>query len=459
MASRTRAIWMSVGYLKNSFAPVNRLPPEVLGLIPSSFHSKRDLINATAVCRHWRNALLSTPDLWCAVDCSGAYTPLREHMFRECLERSRSVPLNVRLTSVRHLPNIAPHLPRFASLEIQLAVREQLEKIAAHFSQPAPLLQHLTISAAATMAQGTLSLSPALFGGELVALRTLRLAGFSALKTHPHFPRLTRFDLEARSVTRFKIDGLLDVLANMPLLEALCIRFPTFSRLSTPVAPSPRLVTLPKLKEVEISVLNGVRDSSPVTPYIPPLLSALILPSVERVTIGLLPPRGSAALPSSFEQQLPSFAETATVDVYAGPGVLDMLFHGRRGSKLLLSGTYCGTFEPRFEREGFCGTPFLSVKKLVVTFERFSPGVRKNFFELLGAVERLESLEIRGKHTHEVLRLWSWLEQRTICPSLQSLVVVKNPSDSFHLILTQLEAARKSCGVPFAEVVEVASDV
>jgi hypothetical protein len=29
--------------------------------------------------------------------------------------------------------------------------------------------------------------------------------------------------------------------------------------------------------------------------------------------------------------------------------VLDMLFHGRRGSKLLLSSTYCGTFEPRFE--------------------------------------------------------------------------------------------------------------
>jgi hypothetical protein len=101
------------------------------------------------------------------------------------------------------------------------------------------------------------------------------------------------------------------------------------------------------------------------------------------------------------------------------------------------------------------------VKKLVVTFERFSPGVRADFFKLLGAVERLECLEIRGEHSYcyEVLRLWSRPEERTICPSLQSLVVVKNPNYSFYWILMQLEAARISCGVPFAEVVEVASDV
>ncbi|KAF9779169.1 hypothetical protein BJ322DRAFT_444666 [Thelephora terrestris] len=111
------------------------------------------------------------------------------------------------------------------------------------------------------MAQGTLLLLPALFGGELAALRTLRLMGFSALKTRHHLHRLSRFDLQARSATRFKIDGLLDVLTNVPLL---------------------------------------------------------------------------------------------------------------------------------------------------------------------GAVEQLKCLEIRGKHAHEVLRLWPRLEQRTICPSLQSLVVVKN---------------------------------
>jgi len=32
---------MSARYLQNSFVPVNHLPPEVLGLIPSSFLSKR----------------------------------------------------------------------------------------------------------------------------------------------------------------------------------------------------------------------------------------------------------------------------------------------------------------------------------------------------------------------------------------------------------------------------------
>jgi len=34
IAARIRAIWISARYLQNSFVPVNRLPPEVLGLTP-----------------------------------------------------------------------------------------------------------------------------------------------------------------------------------------------------------------------------------------------------------------------------------------------------------------------------------------------------------------------------------------------------------------------------------------
>jgi hypothetical protein len=453
MAARTQAIWMSVRYLQNSFAPVNRLPPEVICLIPSSFRSKRDLINATAVCRHWRNALLSSPDLWCDVDCSGSLGPRRECMFRECLQRSRSAPLNVRLTSVRYLPDITPHLPRFNSLEIQLTVEGQLAKIATHFSQPAPLLRGLTISAAA-LGRGLLSLPPASFGGEFAALKTLRLTGFSVLKMPHHFPRLIRFDLQTPDATSLRIDAMLQVLEQMPSLEVLRVRFCPFRHSPVSFASSLRLVSLPKLKEVEITTLDGSGVLQEYPPYIPPLLFALILPSVEQITIGALPPEGSAALPSSFEEQLPSFAETATVEVYSGPGVFSMSFHGRRGSKLLLSTNYNGA-RPRFEREGFYGTPFFSVKKLVVTVEGIYREVNEDFLELLRTVERLECLEIRGRYARGVLGFWSQLEQRSICPSLRSLVVVRNPnSGSVSGILAKLMIARRSCGVPLAEVVD-----
>ena len=272
MAARTQAIWMSVRYLQNSFAPVNRLPPEILGLIPSSFRSKRDLINATAICRHWRNALLSYPDLWCDVDCSGSLGPLRECMFRECLQRSWSAPLNVRLTSVRYLPSITPHLHRFNSLEIQLTVEEQLAKIATHFSQPAPLLQRLTISAAA-LGRGLLSLPPALFVGELAALKTLRLTGFSVLKMPRYFPQLTRFDLQTPDATSLRIDRMPQALEEMLLLETLRTRFRPFRHSPTSFASNLHLVALPKLKEVEITALDGSGVLQPYPPYIPPSCS------------------------------------------------------------------------------------------------------------------------------------------------------------------------------------------
>src|ERR1700760_2931542 len=54
-----------IRFALNGFAPINRrLPPEVLGIIPSFLIKDRDRIIATHVCRHWRNAFLSTPSLW-----------------------------------------------------------------------------------------------------------------------------------------------------------------------------------------------------------------------------------------------------------------------------------------------------------------------------------------------------------------------------------------------------------
>ena len=100
------------------------------------------------------------------------------------------------------------------------------------------------------------------------------------------------------------------------------------------------------------------------------------------------------------------------------------------------------------------------MKKLVVTVGGIYREVNEDFLELLRAVERLECLEIRGRYARGVLGFWSRLEQRTVCPSLRSLVVVRNPnSDSVSGILAKLMIARRSSGVPLAEVVdEVVSD-
>ena len=451
---------MSARYLQNSFVPVNRLPPEVLGLIPSSLHSKRDIVNATAVCRHWRNTFLSAPDLWCNINCSGNRGPLREHMFRECFERSRNVPLNIRLTSVRYLPDIAPHLARFSTLEIHLVVPGQLGKIASHFSKPAHILRTLSISATAHWVLIGLSLPPGIFGGDFAPLRTLRLAGFSVVKLPQHFPQLTRFEFRTHPHAALRTGVMLEALEQMPSLEALHVKFCPGHHSLPSLTSTLRLVTLHKLREVELTTFEDSLVNSPAV--IPPLLSALILPSVEQITIGMLPAADSIALPSSFEERLPNLAETEAVDIYVGPLAFSMSFCGLRGSRLLFT-TSCGPGH-QFQREGFCGTPFLSVKKMVVTFDvndTHNTDPEKYFFELLQTMERLEYLEIRGQCVR-MLSLWVGgkylMDQRSVCPSLQSLVVVNKSDDSVPELLVKLEKVRRSYGIRLLEVAEVVYD-
>ena len=50
----------------NSFPPINRIPPEILSLIPDYYgedDTDRNLITSTHVCRRWREVLISRSSL------------------------------------------------------------------------------------------------------------------------------------------------------------------------------------------------------------------------------------------------------------------------------------------------------------------------------------------------------------------------------------------------------------
>ena len=380
-------------------------------------------------------------------------------MFQVFLERSRNAPLNVRLSSVRYLPDIAPHLARFSELGIHIVVPGQLSKIASHFSEPAPILRTLSISAA-HQTLFDLSIPPRLFGGNFTPLTTLRLAGVSSLKLPQPFPRLTRLEFQTHSRVTLRAGAMLEALEQMPSLEFLHVKFcPGYHPFPSFTSPL-HLVTLPKLREVELTPLEDPLVGPPA--LIPPLLSALILPSVEQITIGMLPPVGSSSFPGSFEEQLPNLTETELVDVYVGPLIFSVSFHGLRGSRLLFT-TNRGP-QHQFQREAFCGTPFLSVKAMVVKFDLkgiHNTDPEKYFFELLQTMERLERLEIRGQCAR-LLTLWTdgkyLMDRRFVCPSLQSLVVANESDDSVSEPLAKLVTARRSRGIRLFEAVEVVSD-
>ena len=69
--------------------PVNRLPPKVLARILASRPSKRTLVTATHICRHWRSTILSVPTLWIDIPCRDLDRTLTY------LERSKGALINV----------------------------------------------------------------------------------------------------------------------------------------------------------------------------------------------------------------------------------------------------------------------------------------------------------------------------------------------------------------------------
>ncbi|TCD68967.1 hypothetical protein EIP91_009357 [Steccherinum ochraceum] len=98
-------VFISLKIKRNSLAPINRFPPEILAEVfryckdplDSNIRlSKRPLsfrwIGITHVCHYWREVALDTSDLWSTIDLNNMADELRE----EFLARSKSAHLSIR---------------------------------------------------------------------------------------------------------------------------------------------------------------------------------------------------------------------------------------------------------------------------------------------------------------------------------------------------------------------------
>ena len=56
--------------MKNTFAPVNRIPWGVLSIIPDYCDTDYELVAFTHVCRGWREEFISRSSLWTSLDCA-----------------------------------------------------------------------------------------------------------------------------------------------------------------------------------------------------------------------------------------------------------------------------------------------------------------------------------------------------------------------------------------------------
>ena len=232
--------------VSNSFAPVNRIPPEIISLTLDYYDeggTDQDLIALTHVCRGWRNMFISRPSLWTHLDFTNV------DKTRTYVQRSRSSPLEIYLerdqddTHDDALLLVAPHIRRLRSLTVRGDFSPNILK---HFDYPAPHLEKLCIDLFTPDAP---ILDSALFGGDLSSLRELSLGGVVTTLPWNSLPNLTTFELTSCPPGSNTVTQLLKFFKCAPLLSAVTLKhsIPTSSN-----APPGRKVSLPRLKTLVI---------------------------------------------------------------------------------------------------------------------------------------------------------------------------------------------------------------
>jgi hypothetical protein len=129
---------------KNSFAPINRLPFDVLSLIPTYLSSHNDRLRASFVCRQWRRTFLQRGDLWSELILSKD-----EVYVKTFLERSNGSALDI---FTRYWDPavtwklLSAHTEQIRRLNFDCDGWFDIQEFADVISWPLPLLHTLTIN-------------------------------------------------------------------------------------------------------------------------------------------------------------------------------------------------------------------------------------------------------------------------------------------------------------------------
>ena len=255
-----RDISISSNSPPSTAAQNNRLPSEMLVAIfvhlskqelplpeCKGSHFVQDLVSATHVCRFWRHAAISAPELWTEI----ATRNVTVDAIRGFLERSGELPLNVDL---RRAPGgaaeicrditeaLVPHTHRFRQLSV--CVRQG----SIPFTKPAPLLERLAI-------RHSLGDQEILFDDQAPRLRELVLVS-KGLWLQNRLGNLTSLHLTLSNDKRTHSEFLpfFDMLRRCPVLEEM---FLFWNGRDVRLVP-PQLPTVP-LHHLRKLVLSSLR--------------------------------------------------------------------------------------------------------------------------------------------------------------------------------------------------------
>ncbi|KAA1478088.1 hypothetical protein DENSPDRAFT_885619 [Dentipellis sp. KUC8613] len=226
--------------MRNGFAPINRLPVEVLSYI---FDIARDVdwrifgdqqsgrvVRMSLVCRHWRHVALLFPKLWSTIQ-------LRQESVYDfqfallCLERSKSAPLKVVISTlfrgVQIADFLAPYAHRIREVALLVPFKYATTNVPAYVvstcSFHAPNLETLRICTPMWGCANSPVL-PTVFNGDIPHVKRLHIECFASWPGH-RFSGLTHLALgaQAQYTQRPSMEEFLDLIEMNPLLEQLLL--------------------------------------------------------------------------------------------------------------------------------------------------------------------------------------------------------------------------------------------
>ena len=376
--------------IKNCLVPINRIPPETLALIGAFLAKERDLINATAVCRRWRTIFLSSPRLWCYP--GGSSSELEAY-----LERSKSAPIKVDLSSPRLVVSIIPHTSRLVALNICVSGLSDFNLITKCLHYPIPTLHTLGIFAKNRYLH-ILVLPSGLREGLFLHLKRLSLSenlSFHGSQTFLHITELSLHTHADYLHQQSTSDRLLSTLEQLPGLEKVSAVF-----LSGWHAEnfSANVVTLPCVKEMHLSAAASESTTSARSVAIPPILRYLKLPKATSLSVESIFPLVSnpSILPvTSFCEHLPNYVELSElrIDITAASGYVVF----RSPSQTVFTYQTGELHDFGLERRLWGSLPLSSVRRVTVVLADPAYGGEDRWLvDLLAELDFLEHLELRG---------------------------------------------------------------
>lgn len=387
MVLKISTILEKARHVKNSCAPINNIPPETLALVGTFLAKERDLINATAVCRHWRTILLSFPRLWC--NPGGSLSELEAY-----LERSKSIPIEVNLSHPQLVASIIPHTSRLVALAVDVDDLPGFDEVLEHLRDPIPTLRSLEVLTRNPYLD-TLELPSGLHHGLFMHLKKFSLSGISSFRGSQAFPHITELSV-CTNLDSLQPEDLLRALGRLPGLEKVHVLFQSVRCHEIHQAD---VVTLPCVREMCLTTSDVPAPPWPVEPkVVPPILLYLKLPKVTSLTVQLpptlLPVRFILPI-TSFTEHLPNYIDLPELRVETTASSAKLTFRSSSQAVFTCHTRALHEFQQEYQLWG--GLPLSSVRRVAAVLEDPILGDEDKWLaDLLRELGSLELLELGG---------------------------------------------------------------